>query len=370
MTSTVLARTPLWGLAPTRTAAAASGVFGTRYYRALLTRQEEAGKGVKHTIIDTPPETGDVSNADTVVEVEYTNLNYKDALALRGVKSVMRINPMIAGIDFTGTVKETSSSDVKVGDRVLLTGWGSGENHHGGLQTEARCRAEHLIPLPSGMDGHTAMAMGTAGYTAMLCKMKLEAAGCTPDQGYKDVVVTGACGGVGSVAVVLLARAGYTVSAITGRGELEGDYLRGLGLTGDILRREDYNKPRPPSHPLAKSRWHGAVDTTGSHILANVIAELKYGGSVAACGLAAGMDLDTSVAPFILRGVTLHGVESVWAPRELRLEAWARLGQELSGVDLEKLTVVTTVGLGEVAKIAEQILSGKIRGRTVVDLKR
>lgn len=301
--------------------------------------------------------TADLPEGDVLVDVAWSTLNYKDALAITGAGPVVRSFPMVPGIDFAGVVRESSHPDFQAGDKVVLNGWGVGEKHWGGLAGQARVSGDWLIPLPAGMTARQAMMIGTAGYTAMLCVLALEANGITPDSG--EIVVTGAAGGVGSVATMLLAARGYNVAAVTGRASEEA-YLRDLGATSIIDRAELSGKPRP----LAKERWAGAVDVAGSTVLANVLAGMKYGGVVAACGLAAGMDLPASVAPFILRGVILAGVDSVMAPKAKRIAAYDRLVCDL---DLNRLEMIATeLSLDKVADIAPKFLSGEVRGRIIV----
>ncbi|MCI5038353.1 MAG: oxidoreductase [Donghicola eburneus] len=299
----------------------------------------------------------DLPEGDVLVDVAYSTLNYKDALAITGASPVVRSFPMVPGIDFAGVVRDSSHADFKAGDKVILNGWGVGEKHWGGLSRQARVSGDWLIPQPAGMTARQAMVIGTAGYTAMLCVLALEEHGVTPDGG--EIVVTGAAGGVGSVATMLLAAKGFQVAAVTGRAS-EADYLKSLGASSIIDREELSGKPRP----LAKERWAGAVDVAGSVVLANVIASMKYGGCVAACGLAAGMDLPTSVAPFILRGVTLAGVDSVMASKAKRVAAYDRL---VSDLDLSKLDAIATeLALEDVIETAPKFLSGEVRGRIVV----
>ena len=299
----------------------------------------------------------DLPEGDVLVDVAYSTLNYKDALAITGASPVVRSFPMVPGIDFAGVVRDSSHADFKAGDKVILNGWGVGEKHWGGLSGQARVSGDWLIPQPAGMTARQAMVIGTAGYTAMLCVLALEEHGVTPDSG--EIVVTGAAGGVGSVATMLLAAKGFQVAAVTGRAS-EADYLTSLGASSIIDREELSGKPRP----LAKERWAGAVDVAGSVVLANVIASMKYGGCVAACGLAAGMDLPTSVAPFILRGVTLAGVDSVMASKAKRIAAYDRL---VSDLDLSKLDAIATeLALEDVIETAPKFLSGEVRGRIVV----
>ena len=317
-------------------------------------------KGDKGTIAAwTDLTDADLMDGDVTVRVSHSTLNYKDGLAVTGKAPVVRRWPMIPGIDFAGTVEASSNPAYKPGDGVILNGWGVGETHLGGYAQKARVKGDWLVPLPSAFTPAQAMAIGTAGYTAMLCVMALERNGITPDRG--PVVVTGAAGGVGSVAIALLAKLGYTVIASTGRAA-EADYLKGLGASEIIDRAELSGTPRP----LNKERWAGAVDTVGSTTLANVISMTKYDGCVAACGLAQGMDLPGSVAPFILRGVTLAGVDSVMAPRARRLEAWSRLARDLDTAKLDAMTV--TRPIADVTTLAPAILEGKVRGRVVFEI--
>jgi len=299
----------------------------------------------------------DLMDGDVTVRVEYSTINYKDGLAVTGKAPVVRRFPMIAGVDFAGVVETSSHPGWKSGDRVILNGWGLGETHLGAYAEKARVKGDWLVRLPAGMSAREAMAIGTAGYTAMLSVMALEHAGVTPAKG--PVIVSGAAGGVGSVAVALLAQLGYAVTASTGRVQ-EADYLKGLGASEVIARDELAGAVKP----LAKERWAGGVDSVGSTTLANILSMTKYGGSVAACGLAGGMDLPTSVAPFILRGVSLLGIDSVMAPLEKRKTAWNRLEKEL---DRAKLAAMTTeIPLSEVIALAPEILRGAVRGRIVV----
>jgi acrylyl-CoA reductase (NADPH) len=301
----------------------------------------------------------DLPEGDVTVKVSHSTLNYKDGLAITGRGPVVRKFPLVPGIDLVGTVEETSNPDHKVGDKVVLNGWGVGENHWGGLAQKARLKGDWLVPLPDTFTPQQAMAIGTAGYTAMLCVMALERHGVTPEKG--EILVTGAAGGVGSVAVAILSKLGYTVVGVTGRPE-ERDYIMGLGAS-DVMERSAFSTP---GKPLGRERWAGAVDVVGSHTLANVCATTRYGGVVTACGLAGGMDLPASVAPFILRGVTLAGVDSVMAPRALRLEAWQRLSSDL---DLTKLgQIAVEIGLNDAVAIASKLLDGQVRGRVIVDV--
>lgn len=324
-------------------------------FNAILIDKDEQGYRAGLAEVDDSA----LPEGEVTVRVAYSTLNYKDALAITGQSPVVRKFPMVPGVDLVGTVEASTHADHRVGDAVILNGWGVGENHWGGLAQRARLKGDWLVPLPAAFTPWQAMALGTAGYTAMLCVLALERHGVTPDQG--EVLVTGAAGGVGSVAVALLAKLGYDVAAVTGRPH-EADYLRGLGAR-TVLDRADF---AAPGKPLAKERWAGAVDTVGSHTLANVCAQTKYRGTVAACGLAGGMDFPSSVAPFILRGVTLAGVDSVMCPRPERLQAWQRLALDL---DVRHLDAITrTIGLAEALDVAPQLLAGQVRGRVVVDV--
>ncbi len=298
---------------------------------------------------------------NVVVRVHYSTLNYKDALAITGKSPVVRHFPMVPGIDLVGTVEESSHGDYRIGDMVVLNGWGVGETHWGGLAEKARLNGDWLVPLPAPITAYQAMAIGTAGFTAMLCVLALEQNGVTPDRG--EVLVTGANGGVGGIAIALLSKLGYRVVAVTGR-PAESDYIKYLGAT-EVLSRDSFSSP---GRPLGKERWAGAVDVIGSHVLANVCATTKYGGTVTACGLAGGMEFPATVAPFILRGITLAGIDSVMCPRVRRLEVWRRLGRDL---DMDKLNTMTkTIGLAETLDYANQLLSGTLRGRTIVAVTR
>lgn len=298
---------------------------------------------------------------DVTVAVDYSTLNYKDALAITGSAPVVRQYPMVPGIDFVGRVVESRHKRWSEGDLVLLNGWGVGENHWGGLSQRARVNGDHLVALPVSLEPSDAMAIGTAGYTAMLCVMALQEAGVTPDRG--EILVTGANGGVGSVAIALLAELGFTVVASTGRLN-EREYLTRLGASECIDRATLSEKGKP----LAKERWAGVVDSVGSHTLANACASTQYGGTVTACGLAQGMDFPATVAPFILRGVTLVGIDSVYAPLEKRQRAWARLAAELKPEALQSL--VAEIPLSQAPEVAKQLLAGQVRGRVVVDVNR
>ncbi len=301
----------------------------------------------------------DLPDEDVLVEVAYSSLNYKDGLAITGTIPIARKFPMVAGIDLAGTVLESKSDDVKPGDKVLVNGWGLSEKHWGGYSQRARVKADWLVKVPSSFSLKDTMAIGTAGYTAMLCVIALQKAGITPDQG--EVLVTGAAGGVGSVAVTLLADLGYTVVASTGRPETH-DYLRSLGATSFIDRAELLQA----GGPLQAERWAGAVDSVGSTTLATVLAQTKYEGAVAACGLAGGGDLPASVYPFILRNVRLLGVDSVLCPKHRRVEAWQRLAKDLK---LDKLASMTSVEpMSKIKDLAAAIIAGQTRGRVVIDV--
>jgi acrylyl-CoA reductase (NADPH) len=303
----------------------------------------------------------DLMEGDVTVAVEATTVNYKDGLAITGKAPVIRRFPLVPGIDFAGTVTGSQHADWREGDRVVLNGWGVGETHHGAYAERARVKGDWLVPLPEGMTPLQAMGVGTAGYTAMLCVMALERHGIAPGRG--PVVVTGAAGGVGSVAVALLSKLGFTVIASTGRTSEEA-YLRELGAA-EIISRDEL---AAPGKPLGKERWAAGIDAVGSHTLANVLSMTAYGGAVAACGLAQGMDLPASVAPFILRGVSLLGIDSVMAPKAIRLEAWRRIGRDLDPAKLDALT--RTIGFDGIIEAARDIVDGRIRGRVVVDLRR
>ena len=325
-------------------------------FRAIVVEKGEGGSA--------PPalrdfDDADLMDGDVTVRVSHSTLNYKDGLALTGKAPVVRRFPMIPGIDFAGVVELSSHPDFKAGDAVVLNGWGTGETHLGAYAERSRVKGDWLVPLPAGMSPADAMAIGTAGYTAMLSLLALEHHGLSPDRG--PAVVSGAAGGVGSVAVALLAKAGWHVIASTGRTS-EADYLKGLGAS-DIIDRAELSGA---GRPLGKERWAAGIDAVGSTTLASMLSMTKYGGAVAACGLAGGMDLPASVAPFILRGVALFGIESVMAPKSRRLAAWERLARDL---DRDKLAAMTrTIGLDEVIDAGRDILDGKIRGRVVVEI--
>jgi acrylyl-CoA reductase (NADPH) len=323
-------------------------------FRALVT--SKTAEGALSALADM--ELADIGAGDVTVAVEYSTVNFKDGLALSGGR-IMQSFPMIGGIDLAGTVEASDNAAFKPGDKVVLNGWGLSQTHNGGYSQKARVPADWLVPLPATFSTRDAMAIGTAGYTAMLCVMALEHNGLTPAHG--DVLVTGANGGVGSIAISLLSKLGYRVIASTGRAS-EADYLKGLGAA-EIIDRATLSAPGKPMGP---ERWAGAVDSVGSVTLANVLAQTKYRGVVAACGLAQGMDLPGSVAPFILRNVTLAGIDSVNAPREVRLEAWSRLARDLAPTKLA--STVTEIGLADVPDVAAKILKGLVQGRTVVNV--
>ena len=314
-------------------------------YRAELTDIDEA----------------QLPEGDVTVAVEYSTMNYKDSLAITGKLPVVRKFPMVPGIDLAGTVEESSHADFNPGDKVLLNGFGVGEVHWGGLAGKARLKGDWLIPLPEGFSPQQAMAIGTAGYTAMLCVIALEKHGVTPDKG--EILVTGAAGGVGSVAISVLSKLGYTVVGLTGRPD-QADYLKSLGASGTVDREEFSGKGKP----LGKELWAGAVDAVAGQTLSNVLAQIKYGGTVAACGNASGFDLPATVMPFILRGVTLAGIDSVYRPKADRIEAWSRLAEDLDMQHIE--AIMSEIGLSEVIATAKDQIDGKVRGRVVVDVNR
>jgi acrylyl-CoA reductase (NADPH) len=322
-------------------------------FKAIQISKEEQGEQSVDVIQLTD---ADLMEGDVTVDVEATTVNYKDGLAITGRSPVVRHWPMVPGIDFAGVVAESSHAGFAKGDAVILNGWGVGETHWGGYAERARVKGDWLIKRPNGISAKQAMGIGTAGYTAMLCVMALERHGITPGDG--PILVTGANGGVGSVAISVLGKLGYEVIASTGRPE-EADFLKSLGASEIIDRAELSEKGRP----LGKERWAGAVDAVGSHTLANAIAQTKYGGAVAACGLAQGFDLPATVMPFILRGIALLGVDSVMAPKALREEAWSRLAKDL---DMGKLDALTTeIGFDDLIETANDIVEGKVRGRVV-----
>jgi acrylyl-CoA reductase (NADPH) len=326
-----------------------------KFKAILISRDEEKRQSVAVTELT----EADLMEGDVTVAVEATTVNYKDGLAITGKAPVVRRFPMVPGVDFAGTVTASTHPDWKPGDKVILNGWGTGETHFGAYAEKARVKGEWLVPLPAGLSARDAMAIGTAGYTAMLSAMALERHGITPARG--PVIVTGAAGGVGSVAIAILSKLGFHVIASTGRLS-EAGYLKELGAA-EIIGREELGGP---AKPLARERWVAGVDAVGSHTLANVLSMTSYGGAVAACGLAGGMDLPASVAPFILRGVSLLGVDSVMAPKVLRLEAWRRIVTDLDHRKLDALT--TTIGFNGIVDAARNIVEGKVRGRVVVEM--
>jgi acrylyl-CoA reductase (NADPH) len=325
-------------------------------FRALLVSKTETGQ--EHNFVQLTED--DLMPGDVTVNVTHSSVNYKDGLAITGKSPIIRKYPLIPGIDFVGTVKSSTHKDWKEGDQVVLGGWGVGEGHHGGYAQLARVNGDWLVPLPKAFSPADAMAIGVAGYTAMLCVMALEEQGVIPEQG--EILVTGAAGGVGTVSIALLSKLGFKVVASTGRMEEEA-FLKNLGATS-VINRAEFNTP---PKALAKTRWAGAIDSVGSTTLANVLSQIIPEGAVAACGLAQGMDLPTSVAPFILRGVRLIGINSVTTPKPRRLAAWTRLAKDL---DMAKLHALTThVKLDDVPRVAAEIVEGKVRGRVVVDVR-
>lgn len=324
-------------------------------FKGVLIEKDEQGYRVEVKELDDTV----LSDGDVVVSVSYSTINYKDALAITGKGPVVRKFPLVPGIDLVGTVESSDTDKFKVGDQVLLNGFGVGEVHSGGLAQKARLNSDWLVPLPAGLTAKQAMAIGTAGYTAMLSVIALEKHGITPESG--EVLVTGANGGVGSFSIAILAKLGYTVVASTGRPE-EAEYLKALGANEII----DRNTLSEPGRPLAKERWAGAIDSIGSHTLVNVCASTQYGGVVAACGLAQGMDLPGTVAPFILRGVTLAGIDSVMRPIADRIDAWNRLAEILSPSLFEDVAKV--IGLSDAVTTANDLIAGRVRGRVIVDV--
>ena len=326
-------------------------------FKGILINKDDNGYRAELTDVD----DAQLPEGNVTVRVSHSTLNYKDGLAITGNGPIVRQFPMVPGVDLAGTVEDSSDPDFKPGDQVVLNGWGVGEGHWGGLAERARVQGKWLIPLPSAFTPAQAMAIGTAGYTAMLAIMALEKNGVTPDKG--EVLVTGANGGVGSFAIALLAKLGYRVLASTGRVS-ESEYLTSLGAA-EIIDRATLAEP---GRPLAKERWAGAIDSVGSHTLANICASTRYWGTVATCGLAQGMDFPASVAPFILRGVTLAGIDSVMRPRQDRIDAWARLARDL---DVSLLPLISReIGLSDVVETAHQLMDGQVRGRIVVDTRR
>jgi acrylyl-CoA reductase (NADPH) len=324
-------------------------------FKAIVIDKTDAGQSVRLTDFDEK----DLMDGEVTVRVEWSTVNYKDGLAVTGKAPVVRRFPMIAGVDFAGTVESSTHPNWKVGDQVILNGWGLGETHLGAYAEKARVKGDWLVRRPARISAREAMAIGTAGYTAMLAVMALERAGIDPSRG--PVIVTGAAGGVGSVAVALLAKLGYAVAASTGRPE-ESAYLKELGAS-EIVNRSELTGP---VRPLGKERWSAGIDVVGSTALANVLSMIRYGGAVAACGLAGGMDLPSSVAPFILRGVSLLGIDSVMCPLPLRQEAWRRLEADLDRAKIAAM--VDEIGLDEVIAAGRRIVEGKVRGRIVVKI--
>ncbi len=326
-------------------------------FNGILINKDDAG----YRAAVQPIDEAQLPDGDVTVRIDWSTLNYKDGLAITGKSPVVRKFPMVPGIDFAGTVTASAHPEWKAGDRVVLNGWGVGETHWGGLAQLARVKGDWLVPLPPAFTPRQAMAIGTAGYTAMLCVLALEKHGIRPADG--EILVTGANGGVGSVAVAVLAKLGYRVVASTGR-PAEAGHLQALGAA-EVIDRGELSAP---GKPLGKERWAGVVDAVGSHTLANACATTKYRGAVAACGLAQGMDFPASVTPFILRGVTLYGIDSVMAPQTVRLEAWARLARDLDPARLDAIT--SEIGLGDAIATAGALLEGRVRGRVVVDVNR
>ena len=323
--------------------------------QAILINKDDSGYSAQMSQI----EEQQLPEGDVLIQVDYSTLNYKDSLAITGASPVVRNFPMVPGIDFAGTGEHSDHADFKAGDQVVLNGFGVGEGHWGGLAQKARVKGDWLVPLPTAFTPKQAMTIGTAGYTAMLCVMALEQQGVNPDQG--EILVTGAAGGVGSVAISLLAKLGFKVVASSGRPE-EKDYLLSLGATQVMDRNELSEKGRP----LAKERWAGAIDVVGSHTLANICASMKYGGTVAACGLAQGYDLPATVMPFILRGITLAGIDSVYRPKADRIVAWNRLAEDLDLTHLDD--IMTEITLGQALESAQEQMQGLTRGRFVVNV--
>lgn len=324
-------------------------------FKAILVDKNESGYVATQTTLD----DARLPEGDVTVRVAHSTVNYKDGLLMTGRIPLISHFPMVPGIDFAGTVEASDHPDWKPGDKVLLNGFGLGERHWGGLAQRARVNGDWLVPLPAKLTTRQAMAIGTAGYAAMLCVMTLERHGIKPGDG--DILVTGASGGVGSVSIALLSKLGYRVVASTGRLE-EADYLKSLGAA-EVIDRATLAEP---GEPLQAERWAGAIDTAGSHTLVNVAAQVKYGGAIAATGLAQGLDLPATVLPFILRNLALYGVDSVMAPQALRREAWRRLAEDLDPARLESM--VREVALDEVIELAPEILAGRVRGRIVVNV--
>ncbi len=323
--------------------------------KAIVIDKQDDAQSVKISDLDESA----LPEGDVLIKVDYSTINYKDALAITGKSPVVRKFPMVPGIDLAGTVEESSHASWKTGDRVVLNGWGVGEGHWGGLAQHARLKGDWLVKLPSAFDSRQAMIIGTAGYTAALCVEALVKHGIKPEDG--TILVTGATGGVGSIAILLLKKAGYTVAASTGKSS-EHDYLKSLGAT-EIIDRAELSEP---GKPLQKERFAGVVDAAGGNTLANACAQTRYRGAVAACGLAESMKFPSSVAPFILRGVTLYGIDSVMAPLSVRKPAWERLAKDLDAAALE--AVASDVKLADAPAVAADLLAGKVRGRIVVDV--
>ena len=325
-------------------------------FRALMIKKEDDTQTVNMVEI----EDNDLMEGNVLVKITHSTLNYKDGLAITGASPVVRSFPMIPGIDFSGIVLSSEDKKFSEGDRVVLNGYGLSESHFGGYSEKARVKSEHLLKLPENISNKQAMAIGTAGYTAMLCVLAIEDHGIKPDHG--TILVSGASGGVGSVAISLLSDLGYNVEASTGRLEETG-YLNNLGAK-TVIDRSELSEP---SRPLGKERWAGAIDSVGSTTLANILAQISYGGAVSACGLAQGMDLPSTVMPFILRGVSLLGIDSVMAPMQIRERAWSRLSKDINFEKLEEMIIETS--LDQIEKLAQDILKGQVRGRVVVNIQ-
>ena len=325
-------------------------------FRALMIEKEEDTQTVNMVEI----EDNDLMEGNVLVKITHSTLNYKDGLAITGASPVVRSFPMIPGIDLSGIVLSSEDKNFSEGDRVVLNGYGLSESHFGGYSEKARVKSEHLLKLPENISNKQAMAIGTAGYTAMLCVLAIEDHGIKPDDGV--ILVSGASGGVGSVAISLLSDLGYNVEASTGRLE-ETEYLNNLGAK-TVIDRSELSEP---SRPLGKERWAGAIDSVGSTTLANILAQISYGGAVSACGLAQGMDLPSTVMPFILRGVSLLGIDSVMAPMQIRERAWNRLSKDINFEKLEEMIIETS--LDQIEKLAQDILKGQVRGRVVVNIQ-
>ena len=325
-------------------------------FRALMIKKENDTQTVNMVEI----EDNDLMEGNVLVKITHSTLNYKDGLAITGASPVVRSFPMIPGIDFSGIVLSSEDKKFSEGDRVVLNGYGLSESHFGGYSEKARVKSEHLLKLPENISNKQAMAIGTAGYTAMLCVLAIEDHGIKPDDGV--ILVSGASGGVGSVAISILSDLGYNVEASTGRLE-EAAYLNNLGAK-TVIDRSELSEP---SRPLGKERWAGAIDSVGSTTLANILAQISYGGAVSACGLAQGMDLPSTVMPFILRGVSLLGIDSVMAPMQIRERAWNRLSKDINFEKLEEMIIETS--LDQIEKLAQDILKGQVRGRVVVNIQ-